>query len=216
MPEQEQIQVTCDGHQLEVLDKFCYLGDTIGARGGAEDSVTTRIRSAWGKFRELLPVLTGKSFPLLTKGKIYQACVRSVMLYGCETWPVKEEDMKRLESNDNRMIRWMYGVSLREQIPSHDLRNRLSLSSIQECVQIKRLEWFGHLERMEDTAWANKCRDLQINGRTGRGRPKTTWNEVVKRDLKARGLNKDLAQDRITWKSNIKQCPTHASMENGQ
>ena len=44
--------------KLDVVDSFCYLGDTIGAGGGCDLSVITRIRSAWGKFRELLPILT--------------------------------------------------------------------------------------------------------------------------------------------------------------
>ena len=37
--------------KLDVVDSFCYLGDTIGAGGGCDLSVITRIRSAWGKFR---------------------------------------------------------------------------------------------------------------------------------------------------------------------
>ena len=47
--------------KLDVVDSFCYLGDTIGAGGGCDLSVITRIRSAWGKFRELLPILTWKT-----------------------------------------------------------------------------------------------------------------------------------------------------------
>ena len=74
--------------------------------------MTARIKSGWNKFRELLPLLASRGLPLISKGKIFQACVRSVMLYSSETWPVKEEDIKRLERNDARMIRWMCGVSL--------------------------------------------------------------------------------------------------------
>ena len=48
----EEVTVNCGGRPLEVVDKFCYLGDTIGARGGAEDSITARIRSGWNKFRD--------------------------------------------------------------------------------------------------------------------------------------------------------------------
>jgi len=40
-----------------------------------EDSaVTTRVRSAWKKFREYLPILTGKGFSLKPKGKICYLC----------------------------------------------------------------------------------------------------------------------------------------------
>ena len=48
--------------KLDVVDSFCYLGDTIGAGGGCDLSVITRIRSAWCKLRELLPILTSCPF----------------------------------------------------------------------------------------------------------------------------------------------------------
>ena len=36
---------------FEIIEKFCYLGDTKGT--GAFDSVMTRIRSKWCEFRDL-------------------------------------------------------------------------------------------------------------------------------------------------------------------
>ena len=47
-----------DCTRLEIVDKFCYLGDIIGAAGGAEDASRTRVRCGWKKFNELAPVLT--------------------------------------------------------------------------------------------------------------------------------------------------------------
>ncbi|XP_057312496.1 uncharacterized protein LOC130654010 [Hydractinia symbiolongicarpus] len=41
---------------LEIVEKFCYLGDMLGSEGGVGRSVTCRIGSAWKKFRELLPL----------------------------------------------------------------------------------------------------------------------------------------------------------------
>ena len=38
------------GSNLEVVDKFCYLGDMLDAGGGAESSTVTRV-SGWKKFR---------------------------------------------------------------------------------------------------------------------------------------------------------------------
>ena len=32
-------------------------------------------------------------FALKTESRLYSACVRSVMLYASETWPVNEEDV---------------------------------------------------------------------------------------------------------------------------
>ena len=52
---QKEIQVGPD--KLEVVASFCYLGDMLSAAGGCELSTTTRVKTAWKKFKELLPVL---------------------------------------------------------------------------------------------------------------------------------------------------------------
>ena len=55
-----------DNDSLEVVDFFCYLGDMFSAGGGCELSSTVRVKSAWKKFREVLPVLTSRSILLIT------------------------------------------------------------------------------------------------------------------------------------------------------
>ena len=40
--------------KLECVPKFCYLGDTLEAGGGAEEAARARVRCAWAKFKELL------------------------------------------------------------------------------------------------------------------------------------------------------------------
>jgi len=59
----KEIQIELD-KKVECVDKFCYLGDTIGAGGGAEEAVRARVRCAWAKFKELAPVLTSRGASL--------------------------------------------------------------------------------------------------------------------------------------------------------
>jgi len=40
--------------------------------------------------------------------------------------------------------------------------------------------------------------------RRSRGRPKKTWSEVIRHDLKNLGLEEDMTQDRRLWWSRIK------------
>ena len=37
------------------------------------------------------------------------------------------------------------------------------------------LLWFGHVERKEVDNWVSACRNLQVAGSSGRGRPRLTW-----------------------------------------
>ena len=38
-----------------------------------------------------------------------------------------------------------------------------------------RLRWFGHVERKEVNDWVSACRNLEMAGSRGRGRPRMTW-----------------------------------------
>ena len=80
------LEVEVGNEKLEVVPEFCYLGDMLSAGGGCELAAITRCKCAWGKFRQLLPLLTNRQVPLLTRGKVYSSCVRSVMLHAAETW----------------------------------------------------------------------------------------------------------------------------------
>lgn len=67
-----------DGKKIELVDKFCYLGDMIGAGGGVEEATRTRVKCAWGKFRELAPILTKRGVSLKIKERslkyVFEGC----------------------------------------------------------------------------------------------------------------------------------------------
>jgi hypothetical protein len=116
--------------------------------GGVDSVVTTRVRCAWNKFRELAPFLTAKRVSLQVKGKVYESCVRSCMTYGSETWPLKVEHESRLETTDMRMIRWMCGVSPRDRVPSEERRAWVGVEPVNDVCRRNRPRWFGHIKRM--------------------------------------------------------------------
>ena len=79
------------------MDKFCYLGDMLSVDRDADAAVEARIRIRWNKFRQLVPLLTNKDVSLIMNGKLYNSCVRSSMLLGSETWPVRKENVVALQ-----------------------------------------------------------------------------------------------------------------------
>ena len=94
-----------DDVELEIVDSFCYLGDSLNSEGGSDASIVTRVRSAWGKFRQLLPLLTSKGLSLTTRGSIYKTYIRPVLLYGSECWAPVVSDILKLQRNDRAMLR---------------------------------------------------------------------------------------------------------------
>lgn len=63
--------IALNDQALEVLETFCYLGDTISARGGAVHIIIARTRIGWSKIRDLLPLIASKCAPLGTKVRLY-------------------------------------------------------------------------------------------------------------------------------------------------
>ena len=74
------------------------------------------------------------------------------------TWSVNKENttsMITLEKNDARMVRWSSHVCPGDTISAVELRNRLQLNTMRECLE-KTLQRLDHLERMGHNAWSSK------------------------------------------------------------
>jgi len=50
---------------LELIKKFCYLGDTLSVDEDVDADADTRIRTGWNKFTHLVPLLTNKDILLI-------------------------------------------------------------------------------------------------------------------------------------------------------
>ena len=125
--------------QSWTVDNFCYLDDMLSVDGDADAAVEARIRIGWNKFRRLVPLLTNKDVSLIMRGRLYNSCVRSSMLHGSETWPVRKENVVALQREEMRMVRWMCGIKLNDRFPSKDLRDRLGIDDIVLVLQQNRL-----------------------------------------------------------------------------
>ena len=102
----------------------------LSVDGDADSAVEARIRIGWNKFRQLVLLLTNTGVSLIMRGRLYSSCVRSSMLHGSETWPVRKENVVTLQRAEIRMVRWMCGVKLKDRLPSKELRERLGIDDI--------------------------------------------------------------------------------------
>ena len=124
---EEQEVVLEDGSTLECVNRSCYLGDMLGVAGGCGEASRTRVRGAWGQFKEFAELLTRRGISLKQKDRVHRSCVQSVMVYASETWAVRVEEEQRMKRNENVMLRQMCGVTLRDKAPTVELRRRLEL-----------------------------------------------------------------------------------------
>ncbi len=71
-----------------------------------------------------------RNVSLCKKGRVYQALVRFILLYGCETWPVQVADERMLAIFDNDSVHRILHVRRRDCVTSVELRRRFRLTSI--------------------------------------------------------------------------------------
>jgi len=83
--EQEDRELITTVWRIEEVDEFFYLGNVLDCEAGLERAVRARVAAAWKKWGEMVSLITNRSIPLKITGRVYESCVRSVMLYGAET-----------------------------------------------------------------------------------------------------------------------------------
>ena len=71
------------------------------------------------------------------------------------------------------------------------------MAPIDEKLTQHRLRWFGHVQRRAPEAPVRSGVLKRVDKvKNGRGRPKLTWDESVKRDLKDWDIPEEVALDR--------------------
>ena len=68
------------------------------------------------------------------------------------------------------------------------------------CGRLRRL---GHVERKEVDDWVSACRNLEVAGSRGRGRPRMAWRARLDGDMKDIELRPEMAMDREKWRCGI-------------
>lgn len=79
------------------------------------------------------------------KGRVYTSCLKSCLIRGSETQPMKKEQDVKLDRTEPNMLRWMCGFQLQT---SQNVGTGASQSGYRER-QIK-TDWIGHVERKDD------------------------------------------------------------------
>jgi hypothetical protein len=81
--------------------------------------------------------------------KTCKTVVKTVVVYGSETWPVTEKDTKRLNTWERKLLRWICGPVIGQGIwrlrPNEELRELCKDVDVVADVKKNRWEWIGHI-----------------------------------------------------------------------
>ncbi|KER29596.1 hypothetical protein T265_03797 [Opisthorchis viverrini] len=185
--------LTIQGEVLEVVERFTYLGSCISSDCSVTDEVNARICKARAAFANLRHLWRQNGLSLNLKGRVYQATVRVVLFYGCETWLIRAADLRRLQAFDNRCLRTIARVGWCRRIRNEAVRKRVfgcvTGTSIEECVQHQKLRWLGHVLRMSNHRLPKRVLFSMPNSewRKQRGDQPMSWQRSMKEITKRLG-----------------------------
>ena len=84
-------------------------------------------------------------------------------------------------------------MSLSESKSNECVRSMLAIDDIAEVMWQNRLRWFGHVGRRDELCWIKRIETLQVDGDVVKGRPRKRWREVLRDDMREKGLCREVA-----------------------
>ena len=82
------------------------------------------------------------------KGKVYKSYVRSAMLYGSETWYLRENEVAILRRVERSMVRVMCSIKLVDKSNTEELRDMLGLKeAADKLARVNGVRWYGYVLR---------------------------------------------------------------------
>ena len=139
---------------------------------------------------------------------VYRSRVRVVMLYGSETWCLRENEIAILRRTERAMVRAMVrakcGAKLMEKKRTEDLMEMLGLKeTVVQMAKANGVRWYSHVLRRDDGHVLRKVLEFEVKGGRKRGRPKKTWKTQVEKESKSIGLEKKDAMNQARWRVGV-------------
>ena len=199
---QEPIKIKAES--LEEVESFTYLGSVVDKEGGTEADVKARIGKARAAFIQLRNIWKSSKIRRKTKLRIFNSNVKSVLLYGAETWRTTKNTVHKIQTFVNRCLRQILKIHWPDKISNERLWEITNQLPMEEELLRRRWGWLGHTLRKPATNITYQALSWNPQGKRKRGRPKNTWRRDLAKDINNTGMGwRQLvatAQNRGRWR----------------
>jgi len=90
------------GHAIKEVNDFVYLGCTVCRDGSIDMDIRKRINKTQQAFFRLTKIWRKTRILNAYKFRLFNACVKSVLLYNCKTWKVTKDITKKFQTFVNK------------------------------------------------------------------------------------------------------------------
>lgn len=165
----------CEGQTIQHATSFNYLGMRVSMPMEFDAVINQRIGISWGAFNSYKTLLCRRSYPMKLKARLFNTYVLPAMLYGCEVWPLSNDQLEKIAVAQRRMERAAIGICLLDHIPNERIRKITKFQDAKETAVRRKWSWASKLAANTDgwplktTEWRPWTRKRQV------GRQRTRW-----------------------------------------
>ena len=138
-------------------------------------------------FVMLKNIWASRRISMRTKLRIFNSNVKSVQLYGCETWRTTQTMQRKIQTFFNTRLRRIYKTQWQEKIRNEDLRERAGQERAAKQILRRKWGWIGHTLRKPASSTTRQALTWNPQGKRKRGRPPNRRDTEA--ELKQQGTN---------------------------
>ena len=195
----DQTAIKLDNEYIQICNEYKYLGVTFDKSGKDDNEINSKIVKARNAIKCLNNILWSNEIGKDRKLRIYDAIIKSNLLFGAETWRLTENNKRKLLAVEMDAIRRSARTSRLDRVRNETIRDKMGRQkTIVEEIESAQLKWYGHVRRMDNTRLPQKVLNWLPQKRRKRGRPRTNWMEGVKKAMSSRDL-RDGDWDKRAW-----------------
>ena len=135
-----------DGETVETVADFILLGSKITAYGDCSHEIKRRLLLGRKVMTNLDSILKNRDIILSTKVRLVKAMVFPVVMYGCESWTIKQAERQRSDALELWCWRRLLRVPWTARRSNQSILKEISPGCSLEGLILKlTLQYFGHL-----------------------------------------------------------------------
>jgi hypothetical protein len=142
--------------------------------------------------KQLKSIFKNKNISLTLKVRTFQAYAASVFLYNSELWTLTRTLENKIDAFQRRQLRYALGIFWPRVISNEQLYETTKVEPWSKVIRRRRINWLGHLLRLQPETPARKSLEEALRPtKLKKGRPSTTWLQVIKQDLARANITLD-------------------------
>ena len=135
-----------DGGTMETVTDFIFLGSKITADGDYSHEIQRHLLLERKAMTNLDSILKSRDFTLPTKVCVVKGMVFPVVMYGCESWTIKNAERQKIDAFELKCWRRLLRVPWTARKSNQSSLKKMSPEYSLEGLMLKlKLQYFGHL-----------------------------------------------------------------------